>query len=211
MAVSIGTPGCGTDGLPVQWDVFWTVVLWERRPGSVYECRLLLMLLSWMTHPSVMKAHHLLLHLLSTRHGGSDYYTLFFPWWSLWSPSLKEGLCDPRDPRQRPSVRLLVVAEGSRQLIGQDVPALHPLAFVLQTVHPVTEAVALRVTAQTDATCRTQTASQLWWCFIVSISLWSHDRCVVTFILIQSVVEGNQHLLKYFWGTFRIRIQFIAE
>lgn len=47
---------------------------------------------------------------------------------------------------------ILVVAEGSRQLIGQDVPALHPPAFVPQAVHPVAECVALRVTAQTDAT-----------------------------------------------------------
>lgn len=44
------------------------------------------------------------------------------------------------------------MAEGPRQLVGQDVPALHPPAFVLQAVHPVTEGVALRVTAQTDAT-----------------------------------------------------------
>lgn len=46
----------------------------------------------------------------------------------------------------------LVVAGGTWQLVGQDVPALHPLTFVLQAVHPVTEGVALRVTAQTDAT-----------------------------------------------------------
>lgn len=49
----------------------------------------------------------------------------------------------------------LVVAGGLWQLIGQDVPALHPLTFVLQAVHPVTEGVALRVTAQTDATFQT--------------------------------------------------------
>lgn len=44
----------------------------------------------------------------------------------------------------------LVVAEGSRQLIGQDVPPLHPAALVLQAVHPVTEGVTLGVAAQTD-------------------------------------------------------------
>lgn len=43
------------------------------------------------------------------------------------------------------------MAEGPGQLIGQDVPALHPAALVLQAVHPVTEAVALRATAQADA------------------------------------------------------------
>lgn len=46
----------------------------------------------------------------------------------------------------------LVVAEGSRQLVGQDVPPLHPLALVLQAVSPVTEGVALGLGAQTDAT-----------------------------------------------------------
>lgn len=48
--------------------------------------------------------------------------------------------------------RGLLLAGGLRQLIGQDMPALHPPAFVLQAVHPVAEGVALRVTAQTDAT-----------------------------------------------------------
>lgn len=44
------------------------------------------------------------------------------------------------------------MAEGPRQLVGQDVPPLHPPALVLQAVHPVTEGVALGVTAQADAT-----------------------------------------------------------
>lgn len=51
----------------------------------------------------------------------------------------------------------LVVAGGSWQLIGQDVPALHPLTFVLQAIHPVTEGVALRLTAQTDTTFQKET------------------------------------------------------
>lgn len=46
----------------------------------------------------------------------------------------------------------LVVAEGLRELIGENVPSLHPLALVLQAVHPMAEGVALRVAAQADAT-----------------------------------------------------------
>ena len=57
---------------------------------------------------------------------------------------------EPHDPE--PVCRRLLVAEGSWQLIGQDVPPLHSAALVLQAVRPVAEGVALRVAAQTDAT-----------------------------------------------------------
>lgn len=42
---------------------------------------------------------------------------------------------------------------GSWKLIGQRVPSFHLLAFVLQTVYPLLESLALWVTAQGHASC----------------------------------------------------------
>lgn len=123
-----------------------------------------------MTHWSVMKAHH---HaaLASLRsydlHGGSCINTSFL--------SMDADPCGEVAqvrPKKKKSEDLhestgsltatvcvhggccagLVVAEGSWQLVGQDVPPLHPLALVLQAVDPVTEGVTLGVAAQTDTT-----------------------------------------------------------
>lgn len=50
-------------------------------------------------------------------------------------------------------VTFSVMARGLRQLIGQNVPPLHPLTLVPQTVHPVAKSVSLNLTAQAHTTC----------------------------------------------------------
>lgn len=54
-----------------------------------------------------------------------------------------------------------VVAGGLRQLIGQNVPPLHPLTLVPQAVHPVAKSISLNLTAQAHTTCKQKYTSWL--------------------------------------------------
>ncbi|MEQ2207267.1 hypothetical protein XENOCAPTIV_009564, partial [Xenoophorus captivus] len=56
---------------------------------------------------------------------------------------------------------LLVVDEAPRQLVGQDVPPLHPPTLVLQAVHPVTEGISLGTAAKADTTWTPESTERL--------------------------------------------------
>lgn len=71
-------------------------------------------------------------------------------------------------------VTILLLESGSRQFVGQRVPALDLLAFVLQAVNPVLQGVPLWLTSQRHTPCVTHSKGDLG--SNITMSLWDTLR-----------------------------------